>query len=439
MSILGNPITLGGGGADLNIDFGSTPPADTSKLWVPLTTKPNKTSIISYFDGQTGNLQSIGSFSPGSGAGYGSLTPRMVGDELWVVRVNTFTSSVERTVIAKFNLKTKQFVETLTAYNIGYMGCGIVKVGDKIYSLNTRYSSGGYAYTEDKMCIIDPTTGRYSRTSLSILGITQYAYTSAVTDGKYIYALGGSSSDNNSVDKIFVIDPELLKITKTFNFGVSLYNASSIIYYNGFAYFAYNNMPTVAQCKTCIKRINLTTFEHSDIYQNGTDMLSSYLWSLTNDGETAFLAWANWGNASSSTNYSSKTLRFNLLDTNINPVVVSEQKPGNYGGRLFQEAYLGNIYSCLNDTLYTIPYKRDLASGDLAITADISKDGIDILADKNNSIFINPISVYLGDENSIAQKVDAYLYDKTDSKWKTLDGVSYTADMLNALNIMGVN
>lgn len=439
MSILGNPITLGGGGADLNIDFGSTPPADTSKLWVPLATKPNKTSIISYFDGQTGNLQSIGSFSPESGAGYGSLTPRMVGDELWVVRVNTFSSSVERTVIAKFNLKTKQFVETLTAYNIGYMGCGIVKVGDKIYSLNTRYSSGGYAYTEDKMCIIDPTTGRYSRTSLSILGITQYAYTSAVTDGKYIYALGGSSSDTNSVDKIFVIDPELLKITKTFNFGVSLYNASSIIYYNGFAYFAYNNTPTVAQCKTCIKRINLTTFEHSDIYQNGTDMLSSYLWSLTNDGETAFLAWANWGNASSSTNYSSKTLRFNLLDTNINPVVVSEQKPGNYGGRLFQEAYLGNIYSCLNDTLYTIPYKRDLASGDLAITADISKDGIDILADKNNSIFINPISVYLGDENSIAQKVNAYLYDKTDSKWKTLDGVSYTPDMLNALNIMGVN
>lgn len=439
MSILGNPITLGGGGAELNIDFGSTPPADTSKLWVPLATKPNKTSIISYFDGQTGNLQSIGSFSPESGAVYGSLTPRMVGDELWVVRVNTFSSSVERTVIAKFNLKTKQFVETLTAYNIGYMGCGIVKVGDKIYSLNTRYSSGGYAYTEDKMCIIDPTTGRYSRTSLSILGITKYAYTSAVTDGKYIYALGGSSSDTNSVDKIFVIDPELLKITKTFNFGVSLYNASSIIYYNGFAYFAYNNTPTVAQCKTCIKRINLTTFEHSDIYQNGTDMLSSYLWSLTNDGETAFLAWANWGNASSSTNYSSKTLRFNILDTNINPVVVSEQKPGNYGGRLFQEAYLGNIYSCLNDTLYTIPYKRDLASGDLAITADISKDGIDILADKNNSIFINPISVYLGDDNSIAQKVDAYLYDKTDSKWKTLDGVSYTTDMLNALNIMGVN
>lgn len=41
MSILGNPITLGGGGADLNIDFGSTPPTDTSKLWVPLASKPD--------------------------------------------------------------------------------------------------------------------------------------------------------------------------------------------------------------------------------------------------------------------------------------------------------------------------------------------------------------------------------------------------------------
>lgn len=439
MSILGNPITLGGGGADLNIDFGSTPPADTSKLWVPLAKKPDKVSVISYFDGQTGNLQSLGSFSPESGAGAGSLSPRIVGDELWVVRINTFTNSAERTVIAKFNLKTKQFVETLTAWNIGYQGCGIVKVGDKIYSLNTHYTSGSYGYTESYMCIIDPTTGQYSRTSLSIFGITNFAYTSAVTDGRYIYAIGGVSGDANSVDKMLVIDPELLKITKTINFGTNLFHASNIIYYNGFAYFAYNNTSAVLQCKTCIKRINLTTFEHSDIYQNGTDMLSSYKWSLTNDNETAFLAWAPWANASSSTNYSLKTLKFNLSDVNITPVVISDQKPGNYGDRLFQEAYLGNIYSCLNDTLYTIPYKRDLTKGDLAITADVSRDGIDILADKNNSIFINPISVYLGDDNSVAQKVNAYLYDKADNKWKTLDGVSYTADMLNALNIMGVN
>ena len=31
----------GSGGASLNIDFGTTPPSDTSKLWVPLGSKPS--------------------------------------------------------------------------------------------------------------------------------------------------------------------------------------------------------------------------------------------------------------------------------------------------------------------------------------------------------------------------------------------------------------
>ncbi len=435
MSILGNPITLGCGGADLNIDFGSTPPADTSKLWVPLAKKPDKVSVISYFDGQTGNLQSLGSFTPESGAGFGSLGPVVIGDELWVVRSNTYQPSPVRTVIAKYNIKTEQFIQSLTAYDIGYYSVGVVKVGDTVYSLNTHYASGGYGYTETKMCIINPATGRYTTTSVDIGSISSYYRASACTDGKYIYALGGTAS--NAANSIIVIDPSAQKIIKTIQFGFNLPNASNIVCYNGFAYFIYNSSATLAEAKTIIKRINLSSFEHSNVYENGTDMLSSYSWTLSNDEEAAFMAWPYWGNLG--TDYSRKVLKFNLTDTNINPVVVSEQKPQNASAPIPQKAYNGNIYSCVSDTLYTIPYKRDLASGDLAITADISKDGIDILADKNNSIFINPISVYLGDENSIAQKVDAYLYDKTDSKWKTLDGVSYTTDMLNALNIMGVN
>lgn len=435
MSILGNPITLGGGGAELNIDFGSTPPADTSKLWVPLAKKPDKVSVISYFDGQTGAIQPLGSFSPESGAGQGSLSPVVIGDELWIVRENTYRPSPVRTVIAKYNLKTKMFTQTLTAYDIGYRGGGVAKVGDTVYSVNTHYSSGGYGYKETKMCIINPDTGRYTTTAVDIGNISTYAYTSACTDGKYIYALGGSSE--LAADKIVVIDPVNSKIIKTFLFGFNLHRASNIIYYNGFAYVVYNSTLTVAECKTIIKKINLSTFEHSTVYENGTDMLSSYSWTLSNDNETAFMAWPYWGNLG--TDYSKKVLKFNLTDTTINPVVVSDQKPPQTSSPIPQKAYNGNIYSCVNDTLYTIPYSRELQKGDLAITADISKDGIDILGDKNNAIYINPISVYLGDDNSVAQKVDAYLYDKVEGKWKTLDGVSYTTDMRAALNIMGVN
>ena len=37
--IYGNPIITNGGGLKLNIDYGATPPSDTTKLWVPLATK----------------------------------------------------------------------------------------------------------------------------------------------------------------------------------------------------------------------------------------------------------------------------------------------------------------------------------------------------------------------------------------------------------------
>ena len=86
MSILGNPITLGGGGAKLNIDFGTTPPSDTSKLWVPLNNKPSNISLqtgvdvgdfavknisITYASGASGSIpQDSGTAEDGEGGFY---------------------------------------------------------------------------------------------------------------------------------------------------------------------------------------------------------------------------------------------------------------------------------------------------------------------------------------------------------------------------------
>lgn len=42
--IYGNPI-ITNGGVKLNIDYGATPPSDTTKLWVPLSTKPSSISL----------------------------------------------------------------------------------------------------------------------------------------------------------------------------------------------------------------------------------------------------------------------------------------------------------------------------------------------------------------------------------------------------------
>lgn len=381
--IYGNPIITNGGGVKLNIDYGATPPTDTTKLWVPLATKPSAVECSPVLD---------------------------YGDDIFVSQPYTAIPN-EQKVSSSF-----------------------ANVGSSVYIIGGSNSNSTTAVQSKNISCYNVLSGSLITKTAKLPMPLSATFCAAI--GTKIYIFGGREVVNiyqgiyNYNTNVYCYDTVADTIET-----LSVKLPKTMCARNN----PYNNTLTVLECTTRIKRINLTTFEHSDIYQSGADMKSSYQWSLTNDGETAFLAWASWGNASSSTNYSSKTLRFNLLDTNINPVVVSEQKPGNGTSRLFQEAHLGNIYSCLDDTLYTIPYKRDLASGDLAITADVSRDGIDILADKNNSIFINPISVYLGDENSVAQKVDAYLYDNADGKWKTLDGVSYTADMLNALNIMGVN
>ena len=80
-----------------------------------------------------------------------------------------------------------------------------------------------------------------------------------------------------------------------------------------------------------------------------------------------------------------------------------------------------------------------LQSGQLSIIADIKSGGVNILSDKKNAIYISPLSVYIGNSNNIAEQVDAYLYDAETSQWKSLSGESYVADMLNALNVLGVN
>lgn len=50
---MGNGVTIRGGnsrvnkGAQLNIDYGATPPSDTSKLWIP-NINPTKVYTIRY-------------------------------------------------------------------------------------------------------------------------------------------------------------------------------------------------------------------------------------------------------------------------------------------------------------------------------------------------------------------------------------------------------
>lgn len=44
-TIVGKGIAAGSGGGELNIAYGLTPPADTSKLWVRIADKPSEVTV----------------------------------------------------------------------------------------------------------------------------------------------------------------------------------------------------------------------------------------------------------------------------------------------------------------------------------------------------------------------------------------------------------
>lgn len=72
--IYGNPIITNWGGVKLNIDYGSTPPSDTSKLWVPLSGKPDKVEcspVLNYGSEYLSDYAAIGTggeFSSSNGS-----------------------------------------------------------------------------------------------------------------------------------------------------------------------------------------------------------------------------------------------------------------------------------------------------------------------------------------------------------------------------------
>ena len=88
-------------------------------------------------------------------------------------------------------------------------------------------------------------------------------------------------------------------------------------------------------------------------------------------------------------------------------------------------------------SLFTI--NTPLSHGNLFLQEDIGYSGLWNAINDNNFVFkAKIINAYLGNSNNIAQLTDAYLYDSDSATWKSLDGVSMTADMLAALATLGV-
>ena len=429
MEIYGNPVMISGA-SKLNIDYGQTAPTNTSKLWVPLSKKPSKVRITSYLAGQVAGMAvektNLVTLSK-------NLSSVKIGDKLLGTSDSLYGGTQyanSKGYLIVYNPETQQLEKNIELDNVAYSARDLCLIGNNVYCSKSYYSeydsSTGrrYSHLYTTLCMVNQETGARIETNFNINEINRSAYGSAVTDGTKLYLIGGTTSEDYYVNKIWAVDVSDYSYN---SYTIpNLYRASRAIYYNNALYIVYNNTDYAVNMNTKIGKFDLTTLTFSVIYENNTDMIGNYGWSFTNDGSSAFMSYPSRVSspASSSVDYTNSTLLVDLSSKTITTRVVNNQKPSNTTGGVVSQSAIGNkIYmfgygDSYNNNLYYIPYERLLPENELSILATIDSTGMNIVDDKRFSIKISPIIVYIGNSNNKAQKTNAYLYDGT--KWKDI-------------------
>lgn len=443
-TILGNPITLGGGGAKLNIDFGTTPPSDTSKLWVPLAQKPSSISLqtgvdsgdfavknisITYASGASGSIpQYSGTAEDGEGGFYcfGGGEGRVANvygpkatKHIWYVSPNGVIQTLSQELL----------------YASASPRCA--RVGRNIYIFGGSKSPGNYA---NGLPMIQKFNIDTKVTELIWSNDTKYdssaggpwANSKLFKWGKYLVLCGGS----NSLD-----DPL-----------VSAYGSK------------------------CIRFFNVDTNEFNGYLINSNVDSSSHLYAIAKNSVA--------GGYSSNANgyvYNLEKRSGQLKAQNANSlpdktrICSSDSIPMYFLGKSYTLASNGNIYEyfeetnyfsssaiktvnvrisenyyswCYNDdghvfipyggTIFDLAIKTPLANNNMIIALDIEGAAWKALNTNDISAIVYPIKVLVGDATGYAETKDAYLYDNATSKWTKLDGSSTYQDMVTALATLGV-
>lgn len=426
-TILGNPITLGGGGADLNIDFGSTPPTDTSKLWVPLTNKPTRVTnsyslIVEDFHQTKIDIYGHSVYPPiySSICKYGNGYYIFGGGK---DAYNSLTSSTARKIyyVDKSTGEGSYLSQTLPLMS-GCSSCYIKNNYIYIFGCNSNqatYNPGG----DQNIVRFNPAD---NTSEIVYRGSTSSASTSAGGGWCYCKIVEIDS------DRILLCPSAMGTYTDLYEYSfsknsVTKYKNSEILYQAKWLARDENSIYG-NQYQGGHKKFNFITHQYHDYsfaYDSAINRQSP-IWYIGGESYNV---------------YQNNVRKFNVSSASFSNVA---SIPYSYSTNEVVSAYAQGNTMCWyptagSDIIYEIEAKQHLDKGTLYINCDFGQKEVLFVNDKNNKVYINPMSVYLGDNDSIAQKVDAYLYDIGSSTWKTLDGVSYTNDMIAALNIMGVS
>lgn len=419
-TILGNPITLGGGGgAKLNIDFGTTPPSDTSKLWVPLAQKPSDVDIdicVPYGDEFITN---DGTALVGIG-GRGAVCEGV----LYV-----FGASTD---VIYYRSADGTFLETGDTFDVRLQYPSVIAVGNAIYIVGPDIYNG-YSYSHS-VKVYKYVPSSHTITRLSDLPEATEQPALARVGYKIYFFFGGGSTYYGYID---TTDDSVVSLGKSSIISTGHVGGVAAGSFGKYAYILGGSSGTVIFNKIARYDVETNTFELLSI----TLPEKKYEMAYAQYGQYLYMFGGVLTTSSSSKVWQTSILRFDCVNEQIE--TLSETMGV---GLTYPFATTDGNTILVSGTgtkempIYKFTVKSELAENKLMIQHDYyaGERRWAAVNQKGVSLKVYPINAYIGNSQGLADEASAYLYDETSETWKSLDGVSMTADMLAALATLGV-
>lgn len=416
---MANIVKFGGGagGVGLNIAYGLTAPTDTTKLWVPLETKPDFVEISG--DSLQNAIETIETKvavmpSLRTTAGAAELNGK-----IYILGGSTGTGSSTATdTIYEYDPATDTIATKSAVLPTKVYAAPAVAINDKIYTFGGSYGSNN-ATVLDSIYEYDPETDTVV-TKTATLASEEYSVLAVAIGGK-VYIFGGDSSD-----LIQEYDPETDTIvTKSAVLPSSTsarYGSAAVI--GGKAYLVLPNKGIYEYDPALdVLTAKMTSPPEIDTLC-ATVAINGKMYLLGGGYSTTTTSWSD-----IIQEYDPVTNEITTKDVTL-PFVLSRAAFAEFNGT----AYLfggasrdddGNSFIAANILAYTP--KAYLGTNHLKLFASVYKSEeyqivTKIVNSKKAQIKLCFNSAFIGDADGYAMAQPAYVYNEDTAVWQTLDG-----------------
>lgn len=433
-AIVGKGIISAGGGGELNIAYGLTPPSDTSKLWVRVADEPNSVTV-----------QAVIPFGNEAVTAYGVSTPNYTNLQglAYCNGLLYLFSGYDVYVYEKGSWSKFLTLSSNTA-KVHYTAPSVV-IGKKIFRLFGHSDGNGprkvasSVYSIQQILIIDTETKTYSEVVVSgISGLCQLG--NAVVVGKKIYFTAGQNGSSGTSgyigsSHIYEIDSDdpstatdigYFSTTSADMRGASVVAAGGKLYTKRAGSTAEGSVPytdwiEVFDLETKILSRNRVTISKggvSSCFMPGINIGKYIYWfggTVRNQIPTDL---SNTHQVDYAQRYNIETGEFDFvtvgshIGVSINSVMLTNTE-------LLFTKYGGNA------PLYKFTGAYELENGKLFIQESLFDNIWQAVKVKDGALSIGVNGVYIGGTDGYAQAKDAYLYDTTQQKWISLDGTPF--------------